>query len=88
MAWLDRSRSIARSTALGLALSFFWGFVIVYNELQNDFMGRLELDFGGIDCEFRGSVRLLPLLLKSFTKTWSSGIDVFFFTSAIQCRKM
>jgi len=52
---------------LGLALSFFWGFVIVYNELKNDFMGRLELDFGGIDCEFGGSASLLPLLLKSVT---------------------
>jgi len=29
-------------------------FVIVYNELENDTMGRLELDFGGIDCEFGG----------------------------------
>jgi len=28
-------------------------------------MGRLELDFGGIDCEFGGSARLLSLLLKS-----------------------
>ena len=37
-----------------MALSFFWGFVIVYNELKNDFMGRLELEFGGIDCEFGG----------------------------------
>jgi len=37
-----------------MALSFFWGFVIVHNELKNDFMGRLELDFGGIDCEFGG----------------------------------
>jgi len=24
------------------------------NELKNDFMGRQELDFGGIDCEFWG----------------------------------
>ena len=30
------------------------GFVIVYNELKNDFMGRAELVFGGIDCEFGG----------------------------------
>jgi len=52
---------------LGVAFSFFWGFAIVYNELKNDFMGRLELDFGGIDCEFGGSARLLPLLLKSVT---------------------
>jgi len=54
MAWLDRNRSIARSTTLGVALSFSWGFEIVYNGLKNDFMGRLELDFGGIDCEFGG----------------------------------
>jgi len=65
MAWLDRSRSIARSTALGVALSFFWGFVIVYNELKNDFMVRLELDFGGIDCEFGG---LSPLASSSAEK--------------------
>jgi len=75
-----------------VALSFFWGFVIVYNELKNDFMGRLELDFGGIDSGFGGlSPLLLPLLLKNvitFLITWSSGIDDFFFTSAIQCRKM
>jgi len=65
MAWLDRSRSIARSTALGVALSFFWGFVIVYNELKNDFMVRLELDFGGIDCEFG---KLSPLASSSAEK--------------------
>jgi len=38
-----------------------------------------------------GSARLLPLVLKSVTTfliTWSRGIDVFFFTSAIQCGKM
>jgi len=81
MAWLDRSRSIARSTALGVALSFFCGFVIVYHELKNDFMGRLELEFGGIECEFGG---LNPLASTSVEKchnfliTWSSGIDVFF----------
>jgi len=37
-----------------VALSFFGGFVIVYNELTNNCMGRLDLDFGGIDCEFEG----------------------------------
>jgi len=46
-------------------LSFFWGFVIVYNELKNDFMGKLELDFGGIDCEFAG---LSPLASTSVEK--------------------
>jgi len=54
-------------------------------------MGRLELDFGGIDCEFGVSARLLSLLLNcvtTFLITWSSGIDVLFFTSAIQCQKM
>jgi len=65
LAWLDRSRSIARSTALGMALSFLWDFVIVYNELKHDFMGRLELDFGGIDCEFGG---LIPLASTSVEK--------------------
>ena len=35
-------------------MSLFGDFVIVYNELKNDFMGRLELDFGNIDCEFEG----------------------------------
>jgi len=67
LTWLDRSTSIARSTALRVALSFCWEFVIVYNKLKNDFMGRLEPDFGGIDCELGGSVRLLPLLLKRIT---------------------
>jgi len=74
-----------------MALSFFGAFVIIYNELKNDFMGRQELDFGDINCEFGGSARLLPLLLMSVTTfliTWSSGIDDFFFTPAIQCRKM
>ena len=33
---------------------FFGTVVIAYNELKNDFMGRLELNFGGIDCEFGG----------------------------------
>jgi len=37
-----------------VALSFFWHFVIVYNEVKNDFMGRLELDFGDSVCEFWG----------------------------------
>jgi len=50
---------------VGVALSFFWGFVIVYNELKNDFMGKLELDFGGIDCEFAG---LSPLASTSVEK--------------------
>ena len=48
-----------------MALSFFWGFVIVYNELKNDFMGKLELDFGGIDCELAG---LSPLASTSVEK--------------------
>jgi len=39
---------------LGVALSLFGDFVIVYNELKNDFMGRQEPDSGGIDCEFAG----------------------------------
>jgi len=37
-----------------MALSFIGAFVIVYSELKNYFMGRQELDFGGIDCEFGG----------------------------------
>jgi len=65
MAWLDKSRSIARSTVLRVALSFFWGFVIVYNELKNDFIGRVELDFGGIECGFVG---LSPLASASVEK--------------------
>jgi len=48
-----------------VALSFFWHFVIVYNELKHDFMGRLELDFGCIDCEFEG---LSPLASTSVEK--------------------
>jgi len=35
-------------------------------------MGRLELDSGGIDCKFGGSVRLLPLLLKSVTTSFNN----------------
>jgi len=66
MAWLDRSRSIPRSTALGVVLGFFWGFVTVYNELKNDFMGRLELDFGGIDCEFGGLSSLASTFVEKF----------------------
>jgi len=50
-----------------MALSFFGAFVIVHNELKNDFMGRQELGFGSIDCEFGGSARLFTLLLKSVT---------------------
>jgi len=48
-----------------MALTFFRAFVIVYNELKNDFMGRQELDFGGIDCEFGG---LSPLVSTSVEK--------------------
>jgi len=53
----------------------------VNNELENVFIGKTELGFGGIDCEFVGSAHLLPLLLNSVTiffTIWSSGIDVFF----------
>jgi len=48
-----------------VALSFFLGFVIVDNELKNDFLGRLELDFGNIDCELGG---LSPLASTSVEK--------------------
>jgi len=65
VAWLDRSRSIARSTALGMAFSFFGAFVIIYHELKNDFIGRLKLNFGSIDCEFGG---LSPLASTSVEK--------------------
>jgi len=72
---------MATSTALGVGLSFFGGFVVVYNESKNDFTGRVELDFGGIDFEFG---RLSPLASTSvehsftpFLMTWSCGIDVF-----------
>jgi len=50
-----------------VALSFFWAFVIVCNALKNDFMGRLQLDFGGVVYEFGGSAPLLPLLLNGVT---------------------
>jgi len=42
------------------------------NELKNDFVGRLELDFEGIHCEFGGSARLLPLLLNRVTTFFSN----------------
>jgi len=54
-------------------------------------MGRLELDFGG-KCEFGVLSPLASTCVEhrvtTFLITWSSGIDIFFFTSAIQCRKM
>jgi len=65
----------------------FWGFLIVYNKLKNDFTGRLELDLEVLIVNLGDSVRLLPLLLKSVTTFlifWSSGIGAVFFTSAIQ----
>jgi len=65
---LDRSRSIAGSRALGVTLSFFGDFEIVYNELKTDFMDKAELDFGGIDCEFGG---LSPLASTSVEKCHS-----------------
>jgi len=45
----SRRRSIVAATG---------AFVIVYNELKNDLMGRLELDFEGIDGEFGGLSQL------------------------------
>jgi len=52
--------------------------------------GRLQLEFGGIDYEFRELITLTPTSVDSFISfffiTWTSGIAVFFFTSAIQCR--
>jgi len=33
--------------------------------------GRLELKFGGVACEFKGSASLLPLLLTSVTTSCS-----------------
>jgi len=70
-----------------VALSLFGDFVIVYNELKNGFMGRQEPDFGGINCEFAGISPLastsVEQLSQLFLKTWSNGINDFFFTSAI-----
>jgi len=39
LTWLDRSRSIARSTAVEVSVSLFGDFVAAYNELENDFIG-------------------------------------------------
>jgi len=48
-------KQIHRQTmSIGVALIFFGCFVIIYKELKNDFMVRLELDFGDIDYEFGG----------------------------------
>jgi len=44
-------------------------------------MGRLELDFGGIDCEYGGSARLLPPLLKRITTFFSNLVGLMFFSS-------
>jgi len=54
-----------------MALSFFGAFVIVYSELKNDFMRRLELGFGGFDCEF-GEPSPLPLLLNRVTTCFNN----------------
>jgi len=58
-----------------VALSFFLGFVIIYNELKNDFMGRLELDIGRIDNEFGGINPLASTSIEKFhiffSITWS-----------------
>jgi len=35
---LDRSRSIVRSTTLGVALSLFGEFIVVYKKLEIDFI--------------------------------------------------
>jgi len=51
-----------------VALSFFWHLVIAYNELKNDFLGRLELGFGGIHCHFGG---LSPLASTSVEKGYN-----------------
>ena len=48
-------------------------------------MGRLELDFGGIGCEFGGSAHLLPLLLNGGTTFLNSGlVGLMFFSSQQQ----
>jgi len=48
-----------------MALGLFGGFEIVYKEVQNYFMGRVELDLEVLIVNLGGSVRLLPLLLNT-----------------------
>jgi len=58
---LDRSRSIARLTALRVALSLFEGFIVVYKNGKLTLSGRIELEFGGIHCEFEGFIPPAPI---------------------------
>jgi len=66
-AGLDGSRSIALTKAFVVVSLFFGVFVAIIWKMTLSGTGRLELEFGGIDCEFGESVRLLQLLLISVT---------------------
>ena len=87
-AGLDRSRSIVRSTALGVALSLFGGFTVVYKKLEIDFIREtrdwvwkywLWIWWSQPACPyFFWTVSHLFLI-------WTSEMDVFFFISAVQC---
>jgi len=48
------------------------GLVIAYNELKTDFVGRVELDFGGIVCEYGG---LSPLASTSVERSVTAFFD-------------
>jgi len=64
--WPDKNRSIARTTAFGVVLSLFGGICssIQWIGKWND---REDYSFSwDYDYEFRGSARLLPLLLNIF----------------------
>jgi len=75
---LDRSKYIARSTALG-GFKLVWGAFIVNWKMT--LSGRLQFEFGSIDCGFG---ELSPPDHTSVERVshisfiiWTSGIDVF-----------
>jgi len=39
-----------------VALSLFEGFIVVYKNGKLTLSGRIELEFGGIHCEFEGFI--------------------------------
>jgi len=63
-----------------VALGLFGVCVVVYNGLENDFIWRLELDFGGNDLNSRAQPACTHFCWTVAQFSWSSGINVFFFS--------
>jgi len=59
---------------MGATLSLFVGFVIVYTELKNDFMGRLGLNFGDVYREFGGLSPLAPTFVEHSVTTFFNNL--------------